>query len=45
MAAAGLIVVARLRSIAAAVEGGAAPVRWIGVMLLVDLVALALARC
>ena len=43
MAAAGLIVVARLRSIAAAVEGGAAPVRWIGVMLLVDLVALALA--
>jgi hypothetical protein len=40
LGAAGLIVVVRMRSIVAAVEGGAAPVRWIGAVLLVDLLAL-----
>ncbi len=43
MAAAGLVVVARLRAIAVTVEGGTTPVRWIGAVLLVDLLALALA--
>ena len=43
LAAAGLIVVVRMRAIVAAVEDGVPPVRWIAVVLLADLIALALA--
>jgi hypothetical protein len=39
----GLIVVARLRSIVAVVDGGGAPTPWIGAVLLVDLLVLTLA--